>query len=176
MNSRKSILVRGCTGGLFITVDDSIDSKELNDRVMERIRRVGPEIRGESIILEVDKRSMDSDALQSFQMRLNQEFGMSGSAADLQIGRDARGGKGAAHPLGSRLYHRARPAGGHGERSVHAAFGRVQTQPARQHTHFRRCESWRRGVRLRRCDRHGNALGRRHRRGRSATKRRSSSP
>ena len=77
MNSRKSILVRGCTGGLFITVDDSIGSEELNDRVMERIRRVGPEIRGESIILEVDKRSMDSDALQSFQMRLNQEFGMS---------------------------------------------------------------------------------------------------
>ena len=165
MSERKAILMRGYRGGLYITVDDSVSAEELNDSVMERIRSVGAEIRGKSIVLDVEKRGMDEEQLRSFQKLSSRGvYGMSiqevitksdvtrGSAKSLRI-RSAPALAVGSDPEADTV------CVPHTLRS-----GEFKRNTRGKHSDFGGCEPWGGGVRFGGCDCDGRASGGRVRR------------
>ncbi|MBT3266041.1 septum site-determining protein MinC [Candidatus Poribacteria bacterium] len=76
MKAKEPILVRGHRNGLYITVDASIDTADLPGRIMDRIKNVGPSVRGASVILEVGERTVSDDFLRDLQKRFEREYGL----------------------------------------------------------------------------------------------------
>ena len=76
MRAKEPILVRGYRNGLYITVDDSIPTAELGDRILARIASLGTFIKGASIVLEVGGRQLGDDELRDVQKRLEREYGL----------------------------------------------------------------------------------------------------
>lgn len=76
MKSSEPIHVRGYRNGLYITVDDSVPTEEMGDRILQRIASLGSFIKGAGIVLEVGSHSMDDDALRALQKRFEREYGL----------------------------------------------------------------------------------------------------
>ncbi len=77
MRANEPIHVRGYRNGLCITVDDSVPTEEICERVLGRIASLGSFIKGASIVLEVGSHSLDDDALRAMQKRFEREHGLS---------------------------------------------------------------------------------------------------
>lgn len=76
MRAKEPILVRGHRSGLYITIDTSIETAELPARIMDRIKNVGPSVRGASVILEIGERTVTDDFLRDLQKRFEREYGL----------------------------------------------------------------------------------------------------
>lgn len=76
MRANEPIHVRGHRNGLYITVDETVPTEEICERVLGRIASLGSFIRGASIVLEVGSHSLDDEALRAMQKRFEREHGL----------------------------------------------------------------------------------------------------
>ncbi|GIX06725.1 MAG: putative septum site-determining protein MinC [Candidatus Poribacteria bacterium] len=76
MRQKEPILVRGYRNGLYVTVDDSVPTEELADRIVSRLARLGSFVKGAPLVLEVGQRSLNDEELRQIQKQLDRQYGL----------------------------------------------------------------------------------------------------